>query len=435
MALRFDSGASLGEPTRTPQGGLRVPANLTRVGVFYYKDTEGNVFGELRPPEEVFDPESIASMCGAPVTVGHHGLVTSDNYASVNKGTVADNVQRDGIYLAATLIVQDADAVSRIEEKTLRDVSAGYRCQLDETPGVFEGSAYQRIQRQIRYNHAALLSKGEGRAGTDVSLRLDGAAYEITTPEEPMKTITFKGRVYRCDSAEDMAALQTDLASQPEPKADAEAPMPPAAEPALNAQISEQLQALQKGMTDVIAGLAQLQASIAAEEAAEAGRLAASAPASSPEAAAEPGPSEEEILDAKVEARVRLRQDAASVLGDVDLKGKKPREIHELVLAKLAPGERMDGMDELAVATLYRGALAAHKTASASSQATAEAAARSAEARADTKAALASLMVPAAAPFEQKSGGETAEQFRARLIEQGRAPIGTNNITGAPGKV
>jgi hypothetical protein len=35
------------------------------------------------------------------------------------------------------------------------------------------GAGYDAVQTQIRYNHIALLPRGQGRAGTDVSLRLD----------------------------------------------------------------------------------------------------------------------------------------------------------------------------------------------------------------------------------------------------------------------
>jgi hypothetical protein len=72
---RFDIG-SLSDVERTPQGGLRVKAHLTRAGVFEYETTEGKSIREYRPPEEVFAAESLATLSDAPITVEHPGMVT-----------------------------------------------------------------------------------------------------------------------------------------------------------------------------------------------------------------------------------------------------------------------------------------------------------------------------------------------------------------------
>lgn len=53
------------------------------------------------------------------------------------------------------------------------DVSAGYAARLDFTPGVFEGEAYDCVQREIRFNHVALCPQGRGRSGPEVGVRLD----------------------------------------------------------------------------------------------------------------------------------------------------------------------------------------------------------------------------------------------------------------------
>ena len=50
---RTDFAGPIEKPQRTPQGGLSVPANLTRAGVLRYRDTDGREWGELRHPDEV----------------------------------------------------------------------------------------------------------------------------------------------------------------------------------------------------------------------------------------------------------------------------------------------------------------------------------------------------------------------------------------------
>ena len=52
--MRFDLAGLTGRAQRTPQGFLRAPAWVTRVGVFPYRRADGTVQRELRLPEEVF---------------------------------------------------------------------------------------------------------------------------------------------------------------------------------------------------------------------------------------------------------------------------------------------------------------------------------------------------------------------------------------------
>lgn len=183
LVQRFDSG-TLGKAKRTPQNGIRVDARLTRVGVFAYRQPDGSMRRELRPSEEVFRADSLASLQGAPVTDLHHGLVTSKNWRDLTVGHAGDTVRKDGRYVAGELVVQDEREIELVENGERCDVSLGYRCRFDATPGVFEGEAYDGVQRDIVYNHVALLPKGHGRAGRDVSLRLDSNGDEVPQPHQ-----------------------------------------------------------------------------------------------------------------------------------------------------------------------------------------------------------------------------------------------------------
>ena len=49
-------------------------------------------------------------------------------------------------------------------------MSLGYVCKIDETPGEWNGQKYDQIQRDINYNHLAVVHKG--RAG-NARIRLD----------------------------------------------------------------------------------------------------------------------------------------------------------------------------------------------------------------------------------------------------------------------
>lgn len=193
---------------RTPQGGLRVPARLTRAGVFTYRRSDGSTVRELRPPEEVFKADSLATLSGAPVTELHPSVpVTAMNWSTLTKGHVGEDVRQDGKFVAANIFVQDSSVVAKVESKDLQELSCGYTCEIDPTPGVYEGERYDQIQRAIEYNHTALGPSGWGRAGSEVSLRMDSAdgAIQVLGEESPSKPQNNKDRImpkYRIDGVD-----------------------------------------------------------------------------------------------------------------------------------------------------------------------------------------------------------------------------------------
>jgi hypothetical protein len=177
---------------------MRVPAYLTRTGVFKYSDPNGNTVAEYRPPEEVFHADSLASVADAPVTVGHVGMVSPDNHAQLSAGHVRD-IRQDGDKVAGTVVLQGRKAI-RAVEKGVREVSCGYVCRTDETPGIApDGTPYDRVQRDIRINHLALVNVG--RAGPEVRLRLDAADDQIPL-EEPKMSDGVKQKVEKFDGVE-----------------------------------------------------------------------------------------------------------------------------------------------------------------------------------------------------------------------------------------
>lgn len=172
--IRLDAG-TVASVKRTPQGGLRVDARLTRVGVLEYRRADGSVRRELRHPDEVFRADSLESLRGAPVTDLHPSeMVRTDTFASLARGHVGDDVRSDGNrFVAATLYVQDARLVEMVERGDRREISCGYTCDFDPAPGEWNGQRYDGVQRNIVYNHAALGPRDWGRAGSEVSIRMD----------------------------------------------------------------------------------------------------------------------------------------------------------------------------------------------------------------------------------------------------------------------
>lgn len=201
--LRFDAKAS--KIQRTQLGGIRVPARLTRTGVLVYRDGTG-VRRELRPPEEVFDAASLESLRSATVTDAKHhtAFIDTRTWKDAALGHI-ENVRTDSKqFVEADLVINDARTVLDVENERLSDISCGYSCRHDAKPGTWNGEPYDVVQREIRYNHVAVLPPGRGRAGTDVGIRLDSTDAECveepTPHQEHMKTIRLDGKDYEVGS-------------------------------------------------------------------------------------------------------------------------------------------------------------------------------------------------------------------------------------------
>lgn len=183
----------------TPQGGLQGPANLTKVGIFNYLHQEGpkkgQIVREYRPAEEVFAADSLATLENAPITDYHpsfkisaDGLVHPDNYTTLSKGHVT-GIAHDELHVTGQVLVQDAAEAQLVLDRKRNELSCGYRYRQDWTPGTFQGKAYDLVQREITYNHVALLPRGGGRQGSDVALRFDSVIVR-----ESVMMIQFDGK-------------------------------------------------------------------------------------------------------------------------------------------------------------------------------------------------------------------------------------------------
>ncbi len=202
MARRYDRG-QFRKPIRQDEGFLMAEGLLTRVGVFGYREDDGTTRRELRLPEEVFHPDSLASLQAKPLTNGHPPeAVTARNSRRLSVGTIGTDARRDGEFIRGTVMVTDEATVAEVEAEEKQELSCGYDCRLDKSPGVHPTyGSYDAIQRDIRHNHVALVSVG--RAGHEARLRLDaGDAVMVDAPPSPsnptqartdsMETITIR---------------------------------------------------------------------------------------------------------------------------------------------------------------------------------------------------------------------------------------------------
>lgn len=164
-------------------GFMTVPRNpISRSGVFPYRGSQipgapdpGAIYYVYRPPEELADPEAIESFKLLPIVDDHTMLGDGFTPAEAKgvHGTTGDDVQfADGV-LSSTLRVFSQSMREKIERREKIDLSLGYRCVYEASPGNIGGREYQYVQRRLRGNHLALV----GEARCDVYV-MDGMAFD-----------------------------------------------------------------------------------------------------------------------------------------------------------------------------------------------------------------------------------------------------------------
>lgn len=277
---------------------MKAPAYLTRTGVFKYVRGDGKEFRELRLPEEVFSADSLETLKGAPVVVGHPAVIDTGNWQTLSVGHVGDDVRKDGSFVAASVRVNDGTTVQKIlDTKELVELSCGYQCEVEERPGEYQGERYDGIQRNIRYNHVGLGPRDWGRAGNDVALRMDGSS--------ATGTFLVDGPYVESNMSETNQV----------------APVPPVAAPVVpvvNVHTDTKEIERLRGENEVLkARVSDLEKASSAAS-----------------------------LDARVDARLALRESARKVLPEADFTGKSDREVMSAVVAKAHPAIKVDGKSE-----------------------------------------------------------------------------------------
>lgn len=82
---------------------------LTRTGIFVYHLEDGSERRELRRPEDVFDPKSLASYEGKPIIITHDAqVIDKDNAHRERVGTILTPGQQDGETVRAKIVIDDA---------------------------------------------------------------------------------------------------------------------------------------------------------------------------------------------------------------------------------------------------------------------------------------------------------------------------------------
>lgn len=168
--MQFTDAVTVAGTRRTADGYLVATARAVRTGIQLYAGhevgkPEQDVVRVYRAADQVFSVDSLQSFSHAPITVDHpEEGVTADNWKTLSVGEVSTAAKQDGEWVMLPLILKDAAAIKSVMDGK-RELSAGYVCDLDFTPGVTaDGETYDAQQRGIKINHLALVDRA--RAGS-----------------------------------------------------------------------------------------------------------------------------------------------------------------------------------------------------------------------------------------------------------------------------
>lgn len=167
---------------------------LSKVGVFPYSGRSlpeapdpNAVYMVYRPAEELGSPETIDSFKLLPWIDNHTMLGDEEIGMTPAERKGIQGVVGEDVYFSDDVLYGNikvfSEAMKDLIDSGKKELSCGYRCKYDWTPGEFNGQRYDLVQREIRGNHLALVN--QGRMGPDVAV-LDHFTFTVDTKEITM---------------------------------------------------------------------------------------------------------------------------------------------------------------------------------------------------------------------------------------------------------
>ncbi len=171
-------------------GWVEVKNNpLSREGVFPYsgsqvgKDPE-KIYNVYRPAAELSNTETLESLKLIPWINDHVMLGASENGLTPAEQKGVEGVVGEEVYFKDGILYGNikmfSENLADLIENGKKQLSAGYRCVYEFVTGNFNGQPYDAIQKNIRFNHLALVD--EGRMGKEVAV-LDQAVFTYDSIE------------------------------------------------------------------------------------------------------------------------------------------------------------------------------------------------------------------------------------------------------------
>lgn len=175
-------------------GEMIAECTIARTGIMLYKAKElGEIAKHLPPdqicrvrtkPEVLFDEATIEGCRSIPVTIGHpKDDVSIKNNKELQKGFIEGRPTPDGSFLAASLVLNDAQAIALVDSGT-DQISLGHNALLAVCND--EEADFDKVT--IVPNHAAIVVRGRaqttriGDSGEEIAI-VDKATFDIVEAE------------------------------------------------------------------------------------------------------------------------------------------------------------------------------------------------------------------------------------------------------------
>ena len=350
---------------RTAEGFLKGRAIVTSIGVFTYKRADGTVQRELRLPEEVFSAPTLNSMKLKPVTLNHPTeLVTSDNADKLQVGSLGDNPSRtkqetnwngnpipwqevtDGINCAIDMVITKKDAIDAVLNGK-QSLSMGYTCDLEiaEPGATWCGVEYDFIQRNIRYNHCAIVDSARAGDNAKIELRQDSEDAVLedmlikTDGGKPMlKKINLDGIDYEAEESV-IKALNAEKARAD--KAEKEKEDACGEKKTMDKKVAD----MEKKVTEFEKRISELEAE---RDSAKEKKDAAEAELEELKKTSMDSKKIDEMVNAKIDLLHNAEKAGVEVKSDMS-----DADIKKAVIAKVFPKANLDGKDEVYIQARY----------------------------------------------------------------------------------
>jgi hypothetical protein len=152
----------------TNDGYLVCMPRVARTGIQIYGGNEVGMpsmdtVRVYRPPEEVFNKDSMVTFAYRPITDDHPSKpVSASNWKDYAVGQSGGEVARDGEFMRVPMVVMDEKVIKKYKDGKV-ELSVGYATDLKWEPGKTpDGQQYDAIQTSIRANHIAIVDAARG---------------------------------------------------------------------------------------------------------------------------------------------------------------------------------------------------------------------------------------------------------------------------------
>lgn len=184
---------------KTQDGYYQGNVVCTGIGVFRYLGDDRKFVSRLRDVDDV--KAATKSINCIPVTLQHPNKpVNVDNVSDLQVGMTANDATFDGLNNRVTVTITDKKAIEAIDKGEVKAFSMGYKCSIVDNDGVWQGVHHDQQQKDIVYNHIALVKNG--RAGDKVRFMV-GDSEDLATCFEIEDGVSYDGVSYTPEKQEE----------------------------------------------------------------------------------------------------------------------------------------------------------------------------------------------------------------------------------------